>query len=229
MKAEKLRLIIGLGGLIASAVLCISSYNEYTKSSNSIGQKFDELESQKELLLTSTAALKDAQLADTNSQHANSNNKAETINNLLECRSMSKRVELFSKELSEEGLNKGKEFNAQANSNLLEADKQLFQRTGLTVAELIATGATNGITIAELSSSSQGQWQTSTEQICKKSAELYKNIATYSNAQALAHHQANEDSTARNNPIKQLEVAWIVQITAFTIANLIDIDINLPL
>lgn len=229
MGAERLRLIVGLGGLITSAVLCISSYNEYTKSSNSISRKFDELESQKELLLTATAALKDAQLADANSQHIDSNNKAETINNLLECRSMSKRVELFSKELSEEGLNRGKEFNTEANYNLLEADKQLFQRTGLTITELIATGATNGTAIAELSPSTKGQWQTSTEQICKKSAELYKNIATYSNSQALAHHQANEDRTERNNPIKQLEAAWIVQITAFTIANLIDIDINLPL
>ena len=140
MKAQKLRLILGFGGLFASTILCISSYSEYIKSSKNIALKFEILDSQKELLLTAEAALKDAQLAETNSQNINFINKAETINNFLECRSMSKRVELFSKELSEEGISRGKEFNARANINLTEADKELFQQTGQTIAQLIATG-----------------------------------------------------------------------------------------
>ena len=229
MKAQRLRLIIGVGGLFASAILCISSYNGYIKSSKDIALEFEILESQKELLLTATAALKDAQLAEINSQNITSNSKAETINKLLECRSMSKRVELFNKELSEEKLSGGKEFKARANINLAEADQELFRRTGQTIAQLISTGATNGTAIASLSSSSRKQWQITTHRICNKSAGLYRDIAAYSSSQALARRPADANKIESNNPTKQLEVAWIVQIAAFTIANLIDIDINLPL
>ena len=75
MKAQRLRLIVGFGGLFASAILCISSYSEYIKSSKNISEEFKILGSQKELLLTATAALKDAQLAEINSQNIISNNK----------------------------------------------------------------------------------------------------------------------------------------------------------
>ena len=229
MKAQRLRLIIGVGGLFASAILCISSYNGYIKSSKDIALEFEILESQKELLLTATAALKDAQLAETNSKNTTTNSKAETINKLLECRSMSKRVELFNKELSEEKLSGGKEFKVQANINLAEADQELFRHTGQTIAQLISTGATNGAAIASLSSSSPKQWQKTTQRICNKSAELYKDIATYSNSHALARQPEDANKSESTNPTKQLEVAWLVQIAAFAIANLIDIDINLPL
>ncbi|EAU75046.1 hypothetical protein [Synechococcus sp. RS9916] len=229
MNAQRLRLLIGAGGLCASAILCISSYNGYIKFSRKIDLEFENLESQKELLLTATAALKDAQLAESNSQNTSLNNKAETINKLLECRSMSKRVELFSKELSEENLSGGEVFNARANSNLMEADQELFRRTGQTIDQLIAAGATNGAAIAEFNNSSQKQWENATRQICNKSAELYLEIAAYSNSEALARNQENENKTEITNPTQQLEVASIIQIAAFTIANLIDIDINLPL
>ena len=229
MNAQRLRLLIGAGGLCASAILCISSYNGYINFSNKISLELKNLESQKELLLITTAAIKDAQLADTNSQNSGLRNKAETINKLLECRSMSKRVELFSKELSEENLSGGEEFKARASSNLTAADQELFRRTGQTIDQLIAAGATNGAAIADLKSSSQKQWENATRQICNKSAELYQEIATYSNSKALARNQNNENKTETTNPTQQLEVASIIQIAAFTIANLIDIDINLPL
>jgi len=229
MKAQRLRLIVGAGGLFVSAILCISSYNEYINFSKRADLEFGNLESQKELLLTATAALKDAQLAETNSQKINSDNKAETINKLLECRSMSKRVELFSKELSEEKLSNGKIFNTRAKSNLAEADQELFRLTGQTIDQLISAGTTDGTAIGSLNKGTQERWQNATERICHKSAELYKEIAAYSNSQALARDQEINNKAGNTNPTKQLEVAWVVQIAALTIANLIDIDINLPL
>lgn len=142
---------------------------------------------------------------------------------------MSKRVPLFSKELSEEKLSKGEEFNTRANINLTEADQELVRRTGQTIDQLIAASATNGIAIASLNTSTQKQWLTTTHHICKKSAELYEDIAAYSNSQALALRQENGNKAEDIGPIQQLEAAWIVQIAALAIANLIDIDINLPI
>ena len=73
------------------------------------------------------------------------------------------------------------------------------------------------------------QWETTTQRVCEKSAELYEEIAAYSNSQALALLQDNKNNPESTKPIQQLEAAWIVQIAAFVIANLIDIDINLPI
>lgn len=229
MKTQRLRLILGVSGLFASGILCISSYKGYIKTSKDIALEFEILESQKELLLTATAALKDAQLAETNSQGINNKDTAETIDKLLECRSMSKRVQLFSKELSEERLSKVEEFNILANINLEEADQELLRRTGQTIDQLIARGATNGTAIASLNTSMQEQWENTTQHICEKSAELYRDIAAYSNSQALALRQDTGSKTKSTNPTQQLEAAWIIQTAAFAIANLIDIDINLPI
>ena len=224
------RLFIGVTGLVASGFLCIYSYITYTKSNQYIDKELERLESQKELLITSQTALKDLELA-FRAANANpgSKSQASIIDDFLTCRSMNKRGEIFAKELIEESIKSGAILSERSKSLLNKDNAAIWSLTGEKVETLIRKNHTTGDSLSENYRQETRNWATTAFQSCQGAAKLYQAITLEGSIHATKANTQIDESQINQDSKKAIELAWIIQIISFTLANLVDIDLNLPL
>ena len=225
------RLILGLAGLLASSALCLASYSSYTSNSKSIDELAAQLESEKELLITSDAAIRDTGILLRRIANVDKSSATAYVDIFLFCRNMTKRSQLFSKEIREEGvIALADNIDSKAAQGMNTNNEILFKLTGHNTKALSELGITSPEEIATFSKKGTSAWRDASRRTCGQTLATYQEIGK-SLAPANDIRELSEKTLptgAHNSALRALQTAWLVQIVALLIANIVDVDLNLP-
>ena len=230
-KMPSKRLMLGLGGLFASSVLCLASYSSYTSSSNSIDELTARLESEQELLITSDAALRDTGILLRRIANVDKSSTTAYVDIFLFCRNMTMRSNLFSQEIREEGATSlADTIENNASQGLRANNELLLELTGHNTKTLAELGITSPKDIAVFSKSGIKAWRDASKRTCGQTLAIYQKIEeSWTTANKI--HELSEKTLpneGKNSILNALETAWLIQIVALSIANIVDVDLNLP-